>query len=166
MKQSFEDIIRFYFEARGLKTMTLVLYDTYGAGDPRKKIVNLFHRIAASGEPLSMSGGDQYIDLIYIDDIVDAYLLALDQLEENDFGPPRKYYLHSSNPMRLKDVATVYENVMQVKLNIIWGARPYRARENMETYSEGQLLPGWKPRYTVDTGLRLMKARPIRGVRS
>ena len=71
-KQAFDAILRFYVDNNALKAITLKLFDTYGPGDPRPKLVNLFQRAAASGAALAMSPGEQLIDLVYIDDAVDA----------------------------------------------------------------------------------------------
>lgn len=152
-KQAFEDIIRFYVEATGLKALTLTIYDTYGPNDPRSKVINLFNRIAISGETLGMSGGEQEIDLIYIEDIISAYLQAIHLIEDGSYTGMKKYFLRSNNPMRLKDVAKTFTETMKKPLNINWGERPYRKREIMKTYDKGPILPGWKSKYTLSEGL-------------
>ena len=72
-KQAFNDILKYYVEAHKLKVVTLKLYDTYGPDDPRPKLINLLKRTAETGETLDMSLGEQLIDLVHVDDVVNAY---------------------------------------------------------------------------------------------
>lgn len=155
-KQAFEDILKFFVEAKNFNAITLTIFDTYGEGDPRNKIINLFARIAASGESLNMSKGEQYLDLIYIDDIIDAYVLAVSYLIKGDVIGSHKYFLHSDKPMRLKDIAEAYSKIKGVTLHINWGEREYRNREIMTIYSIGETLPGWSVKYSLEDGLKKM----------
>lgn len=153
-KKAFEDIERFYVETSGISVINLVLYDTYGPNDPRKKIIQLFNRIASTGEKLEMSKGEQYIDLIYIDDIINAYIMAMERLIEGKEKGMKNYYVHSDNPVSLKEVAQIYAKVKNVTLNIDWGKRPYRAREVMYVYEKGEKMPGWDAKITLEEGLK------------
>lgn len=155
-KKAFIDILKFYVEAKGISAITLTLYDTYGVGDPRRKILNLFKEIANTGQSLDMSRGEQQIDLIYIDDIVNAYILALKMLAQGDIKM-EQYYLFSGREMSLRQVADLYSSVNNVKLNINWGKRPYRDREVMTIYKGGKVLPNWEPTVTLEEGLKILQ---------
>jgi CDP-paratose synthetase len=132
-KQAFEDIAKFYAEAYGLRFCTLKLCDTYGPGDTRKKIFNLFQQIALSGEVLEMSAGEQLIDIVHVDQVVSAFLKLIHQLARSTdlTGNCDSYYVSSGWQVNLKELAREYEVTNSVKLNIKWGARPYRSREVM-----------------------------------
>jgi nucleoside-diphosphate-sugar epimerase len=153
-KKAFEDILQYYVEAKKFSAQILTIYDTYGIDDPRNKIINLFKRISQTGETLNMSPGEQRLDLIYIDDIVDAYLCALNNFTKDDVSTLKKYYLRSNNDMKLKDIAELYSKINNVSLNINWGKRSYRLREVMDTYKEGEILPGWIPKVTLEEGFK------------
>ncbi len=131
-KEAFEKILEYYVEAEGFKAITLKLFDTYGEDDPRPKIMNLFKKIAQTGEGLDMSGGEQYLDLVHIDDVIKAYLKAAEMLEEETEIKHKKYFVSSGKQIKLKDLAKKYEEENNVKLNINWGKRPYRKREVMK----------------------------------
>jgi nucleoside-diphosphate-sugar epimerase len=161
-KKAFEDILKYYVEAKDLNAIILSIFDTYGAGDPRKKIINLFERISQTGESLDMSPGEQYLDLIYIEDIIDAYICALDRITAIHSKGIEKYYLRSGNAMRLKDIAELYSKVNDVTLKINWGKREYRTREVMDTYKDGTVLPGWSPKVSLAEGLA--KLRDSKGI--
>ena len=132
-KQAFEDIAKFYAEAYGLRFCSLKLCDTYGPGDTRKKIFNLFEKIALSGEMLEMSAGEQLIDIVHVDQVVSAFLNLIYHLDGSvdATGNCDSYFISSGRQVSLKELAREYEVKNRVKLNIKWGARPYRSREVM-----------------------------------
>ncbi|MDX8386447.1 MAG: NAD-dependent epimerase/dehydratase family protein, partial [Gallionella sp.] len=84
-KQAFEAILEYYVETASLKAITLKLFDTYGPNDPRPKLFHLLEKTAQSQSILSMSPGEQLIDLVYIDDVIDAYLLAAGHVQSEDY---------------------------------------------------------------------------------
>jgi len=155
-KEAFEQIIAFYVDAYDFKVITLELFDTYGPGDPRKKLINLFYNYIQSGEQLIMSQGEQELDLVYIDDVISAYIKAY-QLLETDEKLFDKYLVCTGNPASIKSIAKVFADVYQKKLNILWGGRDYRKREVMQVWDGGNKLPDWKPFYDLVSGLEKIK---------
>lgn len=138
-KQAFIDMAKYYTEISELKFCTLKLCDTYGPDDTRPKILTLFKRIAETGETLDMSPGEQLIDLVYIDDVVDGFEHLILMLE-NDACIKNDYVLSSGHPIRLKDLASMYEEITGKVLNINWGGRRYKQREVMIPWQEGNVL--------------------------
>lgn len=151
-KECFEKIITFYVNARSFSCITLKLFDTYGPNDPRKKIIHLFEKISKSGETIDMSSGNQSIDLVHINDILEAYLQAI-KLLENTANYNETYGLSSGYPLKLKEIAQKYQIYTNKKLNINWGARPYRTREVMKPWTNFKSLPDWTPKYKFPHGL-------------
>ena len=142
-KQAFMDITKFYSEITGMRVCTLKLCDTYGPNDPRKKIFALFEENARTGEVLKMSAGEQKMDILHIDDVVEGFVHLAEMLQKGE-ELRDEYVLTSGHQLTLRELATEYERKHNVKLNIEWGARPYRVREVMTPY-KGNVLPGWKP---------------------
>ena len=148
-KQAFIDLAKYYTETSNIKFVTLKICDTFGTDDTRRKIFNLWNKIAESGEALAMSPGEQYIDMLYIDDVVDGFarlihLLNSDEKLETD------YALYAEKRYKLKDLTVLYQNITGKKLNIQWGGREYRTREVMEPWKAGNRLPGWKPKFSIE----------------
>jgi len=152
-KQAFIDILKYYQETTQLKSITLKLFDTYGPHDTRHKLIYLLNKIARTNEVLKMSPGEQLIDLVYIDDVVDAFFLAANYLMNSTESIFAEYAVTSSKPIRLRELVAIYENVLDKKLNIEWGERPYRQREVMETWNNGNALPGWSPQIGLEMGI-------------
>jgi CDP-paratose synthetase len=157
-KQAFEDIARYYIETNRIKFCTIRLYDTYGPGDYRPKVFNLWKRIAASKEFLDMSPGEQLIDISHINDIVEAYLLLIKQLSEecNKIKNGSVFALKGSIRYSLKELAKIFEEVSGQKLNINWGGKAYREREVMTPWEGGLPIPGFKPKVSLKEGIKLL----------
>jgi CDP-paratose synthetase len=155
-KQAFESIARYYIETDKVKFVSLILSDTYGPGDTRPKVFNLWKKIAQTGEELAMSPGTQVVDISHIDDVVNAfYMLAQNLTDRNEAIDNGKVYgVKAEKRYTLKDLATQYERVTNTQLNIKWGERPFREREVMIPYQGCEAVPGWKPVVSLDEGLR------------
>jgi nucleoside-diphosphate-sugar epimerase len=160
-KQSFECMLEYYVQARGFRAVTMKLFDTYGPGDSRPKLFALLRRTARTGTPLKMSPGMQQLDLVYIDDILDAIVgaaMRLPQVETSE-----TYGVCTEQPRSLRDIATLYAEVVGSPLPIEWGGLPYRPREVMSTWKNYRLLPGWKAQVALRDGIMRMEQDPSIG---
>lgn len=97
-----------------------------------------------------MSPGEQYIDLVYIDDVVDAYMLAFERVQGVQAKRWEEYVVSSKNPIQLRELVKLYEQVTGKKLMINWGGRPYRPREVMIPWDKGKLLPHWQVKVNLE----------------
>lgn len=152
-KKAAEDILIYYTEAKGLKAITLELYDTYGPGDKRKKLINLLMDSVKNGESLDMSGGEQEINLVHVSDIVDAYVLSI-QLLDNMKDQYREYSLFTDEVYTLREIVNIISKLNGSELNVRWGSRKYRDREVMRINQVKERVPGWQPQYSVKQGLK------------
>lgn len=152
-KQAFETIIDYYVEAHGFKVCTLKLFDTYGPNDHRKKIVSLLKNLVIHDDSLDMSPGNQLIDLVHINDVISAYLIAANKIKSPG-GKHEKYGISSKQQITLRDLVELIEKITNQKLNIRWGVRPYRNREVLETWEKFNELPNWKPQISLEDGLK------------
>jgi len=155
-KQAFRSVLSFYLETSDLRVINLELFDTYGPNDRRDKLFNLLNRLRVTGDTISMSPGYQYLDPIYIDDVCDAFLIALKRLNSGQVKRSEIYSVCSEESIQLRKLVKIYENVSNTKLNVEWGGRPYRAREVMQPWSDGATLPGWSPKVSIEDGIRML----------
>lgn len=153
IKQAFEDILAYYIDVHGLSVITLALFDTYGPNDTRPKLISLLWKTALSQEPLAMSPGEQMIDLVHIDDVVDAFIIGATQLRQQSHGHMR-YGISSGMQLRLIDLVTAFEQATGLRLPIVWGGRPYRSREVMIPWTNYMTLPGWQPKVLFAKGIQ------------
>jgi nucleoside-diphosphate-sugar epimerase len=145
-KHAFQDILLFYRERWGVRSVSLVLYDTFGENDTRPK---LWRRIttALPGESLRLSPGDQTIHLIHIDDTVSAFFQAAEMLQEHSAMEPL-YSLSSPAPVKLRTLVEELNAKGNLNLNLQWGAVPYWEGQVLVPWV-GKALPGWVPKVEV-----------------
>jgi len=150
-KEAFESIAKYYVETSELIFTTVKLNDTFGPGDTRSKVFNIWNKIAKTQEVLEMSPGEQIIDISYIEDVVSAYKILIEHLDSDkkEELKNKEFVVTNSEKMSLKDLSKVYEEVTGAKLNIIWGGREYRDREVMSPYDKGVIVPGWRQQCTL-----------------
>ena len=154
-KQAFEDILSYYTRAAGIEALTLRLFDSYGPGDKRRKILRLLLECLRTGEPLAMSPGEQVLDLVHVDDICRAFLRAAELLPEK---PATRVYAVSGGQRRtLRQVVATLEEAAGRRIPVQFGAVPYRKREVMNPWV-GPLLPGWEPQVDLLTGFKKLLA--------
>lgn len=155
-KEAFEVMAKYYTQTSDLIFTTIKLNDTFGPNDTRNKVFNLWNKIAKIGETLEMSAGEQIIDISYIDDVISAYEVLIAHLnshQKEDFKN-KTFAVSSNERMSLKELAKVYEDATNTKLNINWGARLYREREVMIPWENGKVIPNWKPKYTLKEAIK------------
>ena len=133
------------------------LYDTYGIGDKRKKLINIIinHLINDNHLYLDMSLGDQLLDLVYIDDVVKAYEICINLLlnmDKRNYVNKQNFDLSSNQHFSLKSIVQLIEKISNKKLKIRFGALEYRFREVM-TPNIGYNLPCWEASVTLNEGL-------------
>lgn len=155
-KQAFEDLAYYYYQAHDFSVINVILYDTYGPHDSRKKLFWLFKQAAQSQQAILMSPGEQKLDLVFIDDVVSAYLCVY-ELMANNPKQFSKYAVKTKLSYSLRTIAQLYEEIMAVKLNIAWAGRTYRKREVMLPNTKLETPPNWRPLVDLAQGLKLLQ---------
>ena len=157
-KHAFQDLLQYYVEVKGINAISLKLFDTYGPNDPRNKLLSLLINAANTGETLMMTPGKQKIDLVHINDVVNAYIVAAKRLLEGHVEHHEVYGVGSGNPISLKELVAMLEEQFGQSLNIDWGGREYRPREVMKPWDQYHALPGWNPVYSIENVVKLFSA--------
>jgi nucleoside-diphosphate-sugar epimerase len=149
-KQAFESIIDYYVQIRMVNAITLKLFDVYGPNDHRNKILQILYRAATLQKAVNLSPGQQLLDLVYIDDVIDAYCQAI---KTNNKEQHLKYFVGSFVYHTLQEVVERYQAILGKNIPIIFGGLPYRMREVMIP-CKGESLPNWHAKTNLMTGLR------------
>lgn len=152
-KSAFEVLLGTIARRQGLATATLVVFDTFGPGDMRGKILDRLVAAARCGVPIDLSPGAQALDLVHVEDVVDAILLAAAGLASGALAGGGRFALSSGRAVTLRDLAAMVEAALGRPVPARWGARPYRAGEIMIPWRGGAPLPGWRPRRTLEEHL-------------
>jgi nucleoside-diphosphate-sugar epimerase len=162
-KQAFETIAVYYEKTAAIKVITLKLNNVYGPFDRTDRLFSLFEQSTRERKTIDMSPGEQLIDLTYIEDVADAFLSAAERLLSGKCLGAECYAVSSGRAVSLQVAAALYERISGRKLKIRWGAIPYRKREMMTPWRQGESLPGWQPRTALEDGIRLTIDTAIRG---
>ena len=151
-KQVFEEFIKYYVRAKKLSAVSLRLYDVYGEDDERPKIINLLKNIDKKGPPLAMSAGEQYINLLHINDVLSAYQAAIKIISSKRINY-EEYGVYSKDTLRLKDLVELISKLTEEKLNVDLGARAYPPGQIMKPYFCTK-LPNWEARVSLQESLK------------
>ena len=158
-KKSIEDLLYFYADDKGINIINLTLYDTYGPGDIRGKLISHLHKSYINKTKLLMSEGYQKVNLVHVLDVVRGYIIACKRL----IGHSRKFpdnfeifHLRSRNNYTIRDIVALFEEISGTRLNVVFGERALRKREILNPYSEGKILPDWSPKITLREGIKML----------
>ncbi|HUQ71866.1 MAG TPA: NAD-dependent epimerase/dehydratase family protein [Planctomycetaceae bacterium] len=156
-KLAAEHYLRLYSEVYGLPTVSLRLTNVYGPqmalDDPEQGVAGVLVGQALRGEPLTLYGGDQVREFTYVDDVVDALLLA--GLRADARG--ECFNLGASRAHSLREFAAAVGRIVPVEIRTIpWPAE----RQAIDTgdivcdSSRFHQATGWRPATDLETGLR------------
>lgn len=153
-KQAAQDLLAYYTDAKGLAAITLKLFDTYGVGDKRRKLIGILIDAARSGLSLDMSPGEQIVDLSHVDDVVEAFMVAAERLLTLPGGSNERYFV-AGERCTVRELVGKVEAAAGRSSNVNFGGRPYRDREVMQPVvpQPDERLPGWEPRHSLKTTL-------------
>lgn len=155
-KEAFAALLTYAVEATGVRAVTVEFTDTYGPGDPRRKLIPLMLAAEAAQSTMRMVPAEVPMDLVHIDDIVRALEIAVARTARLDRGTQERFAVRSSSAVTLETLFATWARARGRAIPVEWGARPVRAREMLEPWTQGVVLPGWVPQVPLDAGLRTL----------
>jgi CDP-3, 6-dideoxy-D-glycero-L-glycero-4-hexulose-4-reductase len=149
-----------HFALAGVRTATLRLFDTYGPGDTRNKVVNLIADAIARRSDLPMSAGRQVMELVHVSDVLAATDATLAELRDREPGQHRVYTVRSGEPVTVLQIVDIMLRIAGIgQADFIRpGVYPYRPRERFSLPADTPTPPGWTPRIPLEEGLRALLA--------
>jgi nucleoside-diphosphate-sugar epimerase len=157
-KRAFQDLILYYCRSRGFQALTLTLYDVYGPGDWRCKLIPQLVSALQSGERIRATGGEQGLYFVYIDDVCTGFLHAAREMMAPTPADHRVYALRSDLAVQPKDLVKLLEAVAGRTIDMGWGELPYRDGQIFQPVSSLSRLPGWGAATSLEEGLRRVVA--------
>jgi len=146
-----------YHDVYGLKATSLRLTNTYGPRmrikDARQTFVGVWLRLALEGKPFEVWGGAQKRDFTYVDDAVDAFLLAAVKAETKG----KVFNLGGEAPVSLTELAELLVAANKGGRFVNHEFPAERRRIDIGDYFADDRLfrsvTGWRPRVPLDAGL-------------
>ena len=146
-----------YHQVYGLRTVSLRLTNTYGPRmrikDARQTFLGIWLRRALEDGTIEVWGGQQRRDLVFVEDVVDAFLAAA--LTPDAWG--HYYNVGGSEPVTLEALATLLVSVAGSGRIERREFPPERKRIDIGDYFADdrrfRMLTGWQPRIGLEDGL-------------
>ena len=137
-KAGFGKIISFYKkENKKVKFLNLVISDTFGLRDKRKKLVNLLKTNYKRNLVTKVISKNLYINLLNVKDIINAIKLILKKNYKSD-----TYILKNKNNFKIYDIIKKIEKYSQKKIKVKWLSN----KTIKEKIYKFKTLKGWKPK--------------------
>lgn len=147
-----------YFSDK-IKVVNLKLEHMYGPKDDDTKFVTwLINQMLQNVPNIDLTEGKQKRDFIYIDDVVDVYMLMLEK--SKDFQAFSEFDVGTGNQIELKEfILKIYDEVQKVKkidTKLNFGSKAYREGEFMEIEENVKPLYnlGWRPQVSIRDGIK------------
>lgn len=153
-KTAFEQIMAYYADAASLHAATLILFDVYGEGDPRDKLLHAIRDAQQSGTTVSLPAEDVWVDLVHVDDAAAAFVAAARALKAESAPrvPPPRYVVTGARHS-LREIVTMAEEIGGHPVACQWGGFSLPNRHVVES-SAGEPVPGWRAEISFEDGLR------------
>ena len=154
-KKQFSEWGKLAADGGRIRFVNVVLEHFYGPGDDESKFVTHVIKSCRRGVPeLRLTKGEQERDFIYIDDVVSAYLLLM---EEGEGAQPAcaEYPLGSGRTVSIRALVEMISRLTGSKTRLDFGALPYRQNEAMRSVADVSALTrlGWKAATDLAAGL-------------
>uniref|UniRef100_A0A7C3RW71 NAD(P)-dependent oxidoreductase n=1 Tax=Dictyoglomus thermophilum TaxID=14 RepID=A0A7C3RW71_DICTH len=154
-KLAFEEILKFYAFNYGIKAITLRIFSPYGYRDNPNKLIPYLIKKVINDEEIDMTEGFQSLDFIYVKDIVEAYIKAMNYII-NMKGIYQSFDIGTGITHTLRELICLLEKISGKKIKVNWGKIPYSNNEVF--YSKADISSTinflkWIPKYDLEKGL-------------
>jgi UDP-glucose 4-epimerase len=149
-----EHLLRHFAAAAGLRSTALRLFFVYGprqyaGGGYKSVIVTNFERLLRGEAPLIKGDGEQALDYIHVDDVVQALLLALSDAADGEtinIGSAKAVTVSQLTQLMLEVAASLQK---PVHAPADWTAGTHRVCDN----EKAERILGWSPSVPMREGL-------------
>jgi len=155
-KLAAEEHCRAFFENHGLETVRLRYFNVYGlrqtAGEYAGVMLKFLERIRKDQPPVIFGDGEQTRDFVYIADVVEATLLALNR--EGAAG--EVFNIGTGEVTTINRLCEIFlELTGKTHLRPIYAdARPGDIRHSKADITKARKILGYKPKVSLEMGVR------------
>ncbi|OGH59398.1 MAG: hypothetical protein A2725_01050 [Candidatus Magasanikbacteria bacterium RIFCSPHIGHO2_01_FULL_33_34] len=134
--------------------ITFRLFTPYGPKIQKGRLVYEVVKRALDGRDIEITNKDVSRDFIYVGDLVDLYMSAIDSAKNNKGGI---FNAGSGKAVQLGELVKIVMNLTGSKSNINWGERPlldYDSKLWQADMENTFKNFNWKPKYSLEAGLK------------
>ena len=147
-------LIDVYRRVHGLQALGLRPTLVYGAEQSFNLFSFIINVIQSGREEIALDGGGQTRDPLYIDDVIDAFVLAAERVRQlNGMNIP----MGGGDERTVEDIARTAVRVLGGRQTVTVCASSLRPTETMRSWcdnAEAFELLGWRPRVGLEEGIR------------
>lgn len=159
-KSAFRHFVDYYSHLYGFKYINVVPFTIYGGDDTAKKLMDYMIDSISSKEPVKMSPGNQILDFVHVDDVVRFFVRAVNVL--NDLAlinNGENFFVGTGVGTKVRDLASLIENQLGKKLNILWGGLDYRPLDVMYAVApveKNNTVVPWRADISLNDGVKML----------
>lgn len=150
-----EQLARLYFHLYGISSVGLRYFNVYGERQdptsPYSGVISIFVDKLLKNQNITIFGdGEQTRDFIYVKDVIQANLLALQSLEKS----AQIFNVGTQNSISINQLLSILQT--QLKTSIIPTYQPSRAGDIKHSCSNNSKLKEilhWNPHFSIEQGL-------------
>lgn len=150
-KTASRSFLDYYSKVYNFKQITIVPYSIYGGNDTQKKIIDIITDSINSKVPIDLSPGEQVLDFIHIDDVVNLFLSVTENL--NALPDKINVQAGTGKGTTLKQLAKLIEKITNKKINVNWGGKPYRPSDVMYAVADVSKINLWNAQIDLASGI-------------
>jgi CDP-paratose synthetase len=139
-----------------IQIINVSLEHIYGPNDSESKFVEmLFRKIAIEKiDRVSLTHGHQKRDFIYIDDVIDAYLVLIAYSDAHDFSY-HNFEIGSGTCLEIRELALKIQRASGSRTTLGFGDITYRPDEIMQSKADIKQISelGWRQNHSIDDGI-------------
>lgn len=144
---------RYTAQSRGARVVTLRLYSVYGPWEEPSRLIPTLVTRGLRGELPPLVNPDVARDFVYVDDVLDACLLAASR---SGMEPGAIYNVGTGVQTTIRDAVEVARRLLGVDKDPEWDSMQKRSWDTSTWVSDSSLIRselGWQPAHDFEQGL-------------
>jgi len=155
-KSALGDIMRYYSKYENVKTAELIIFTPYGEMDREERLIPHIIKQKLSGNKVNLTQGFQRLNLVYVEDIADAFVKAIDL---TDFQEPNLIFnIANKESYSIREIVTVMEELFGSRIEVDWSVVKAEELDLSRNYlvdtEQAEKILKWRPRFNIYDGLR------------
>jgi nucleoside-diphosphate-sugar epimerase len=155
-KTSARYIVDYFSKIYGYKTIDCTLYTVYGKTSANKKVIDYIIDSLGIKSAINMTAGEQILDFIHVDDVINFYLLLISKHDEIQ-SMQAEYSVGTGRGCSIKELSILIEKISGYNANINWGAIGYRPLDIMNSVANIQKAKAelnWQASIPLEEGIK------------
>ena len=151
-KSACSQLVQTYAFQEGLPTVVIRPFVVYGPGEAETRLITSVVKAVHSGKPVHLTQGRQLIDMLFVDDLIEALILSA--VREKAVGEILN--ICSGIGVTVREVVQLLLQALEATNDVQFGALPERtsgADKLTGDWSKARSILGWHPKTGLTDGI-------------